>query len=89
MLTEWQIVAEWEFSRSRDKTIISFARAIEALTLEQTIEKCAKVCDGEADLMNKTGLTYPEDSHGRDRCFARARTAAACAEELRALGSKE
>ena len=47
--------------------------------------RTAKICKREEELMASAGMKHPEDSHSRDRCFARSRTAGALYNAIRAL----
>ena len=49
------------------------------------LEEAAKICKREEELMASAGMKHPEDSHSRDRCFARSRTAGALYNAIRAL----
>lgn len=46
-------------------------------------DRCAAIADDEAAIREKAGLTHPEDSPARDRCFAGARAAANVARGIR------
>lgn len=39
------------------------------------LERCAAIADDEARIRSEAGMTHPEDSAARDRCFAGARAA--------------
>ena len=50
---------------------------------EKTRGACAKIADEQADYYRSAGLTHPEDSAMRDRCFARSAVATDIAVKIR------
>ena len=55
----------------------------------QALEEAAKVADEAHAEHKQSGLTHPEDSESRGRCFARARAAMYIAQAIRALASED
>lgn len=48
-------------------------------------QRCAAIADAIAKETGDAGLSHPEDSESRGRCFSRSRTAQRIADEIRGV----
>lgn len=77
---EWRSQVPADIKRKPKAT---FTREEVAGLLVRERERCALLCENEAEVRTKAGQRHPDESPERDRCFAGARAAVNCALGIR------